>query len=114
MLMCTAFSVFIHIDTVAIHFIKLYQLKLLFSLLLVTVQCIRDGQFVVVVARDTTVPQLNLNSVHLLGNESSCSPVGITAAFIIFQFPVTACGTKMIVSMLMLTSRYRRCSGKQK
>ncbi|XP_062858593.1 zona pellucida sperm-binding protein 4-like [Trichomycterus rosablanca] len=61
----------------------------------VTVQCIRDGQFVVVVARDTTVPQLSLDSVHLLGNEASCSPVGITAAFTIYQFPVTACGTKI-------------------
>ncbi|XP_035380288.1 zona pellucida sperm-binding protein 4-like [Electrophorus electricus] len=64
----------------------------------VTVQCIRDGQFVVVVARATTLPQLSLDSVYLLGrNEASCSPVETTAAFIIYQFPVTACGTRMTV-----------------
>ncbi|KAI4885417.1 hypothetical protein NFI96_018050, partial [Prochilodus magdalenae] len=62
----------------------------------VTVQCIRDGQFVVVVARDATLPKLSLDSVHLLsGNESFCSPVGTTVAFTIYQFPVTACGTRV-------------------
>ncbi|XP_076872866.1 zona pellucida sperm-binding protein 4-like [Brachyhypopomus gauderio] len=64
----------------------------------VTVQCIRDGQFVVVVARATTLPQLSLDSVYLLGHdEASCRPVEATAAFIIYQFPVTACGTRMTV-----------------
>ncbi|NCF09026.1 hypothetical protein DK872_27745, partial [Kosakonia sp. MH5] len=33
----------------------------------VTVQCIRDGQFVVVVSRDVTLPRLSLDSVQLLG-----------------------------------------------
>ncbi|XP_017538858.1 zona pellucida sperm-binding protein 4-like [Pygocentrus nattereri] len=62
----------------------------------VTVQCIRDGQFVVVVAKDATLPKLSLDSVHLLsGNESFCSPIETTSAFIIYQFPVTACGTKV-------------------
>ncbi|XP_067313978.1 zona pellucida sperm-binding protein 4-like isoform X18 [Pseudorasbora parva] len=63
----------------------------------VTVQCVRDGQFVVVVARDVTLPRLSLDSVHLLGgNDPSCSPVGSTPSFAIYQFPVTACGTSMI------------------
>ncbi|XP_016116977.1 zona pellucida sperm-binding protein 4-like [Sinocyclocheilus grahami] len=63
----------------------------------VTVQCIRDGQFVVVVARDVTLPRLSLDSVHLLGgNDPPCSPVGSTPSFAVYQFPVTACGTKMI------------------
>ncbi|XP_067282886.1 zona pellucida sperm-binding protein 4-like isoform X1 [Pseudorasbora parva] len=63
----------------------------------VTVQCIRDGQFVVVVARDVTLPRLSLNSVHLLGgSDPACSPVGSTPSFAIYQFPVTACGTSMI------------------
>ncbi|XP_064184948.1 zona pellucida sperm-binding protein 4-like [Anguilla rostrata] len=62
----------------------------------VTVQCTRDGQFVVVVARDVTVPHLALSSVSLLGGrDSPCSPVSTTAAFAIFQFPVTACGTRL-------------------
>ncbi|XP_056121131.1 zona pellucida sperm-binding protein 4-like [Rhinichthys klamathensis goyatoka] len=63
----------------------------------VTVQCIRDGQFVVVVARDVTLPRLSLDSVRLLGgNDPPCSPVGSTPFFTIYQFPVTACGTSMI------------------
>ncbi|ROL29796.1 Zona pellucida sperm-binding protein 4 [Anabarilius grahami] len=63
----------------------------------VTVQCIRDGQFVVVVARDVTLPRLSLDSVRLLGgNDLPCSPVGSTPSFAIYQFPVTACGTSMM------------------
>ncbi|XP_056613570.1 zona pellucida sperm-binding protein 4-like [Triplophysa dalaica] len=62
----------------------------------VTVQCIRDGQFVLVVARDVTLPRLSLDTVRLLGgNEASCGPVGSTPSFAIYQFPVTACGTSM-------------------
>ncbi|KAG1941775.1 zona pellucida sperm-binding protein 2 isoform 1 preproprotein [Pimephales promelas] len=59
--------------------------------------CIRDGQFVVVVARDVTLPRLSLDSVRLLGgNDPACSPVGSTPFFAIYQFPVTACGTSMM------------------
>ncbi|KAE8290910.1 Zona pellucida sperm-binding protein 4 Zona pellucida glycoprotein 4 [Larimichthys crocea] len=60
----------------------------------VTVQCTRDGQFVVVVARAATVPHIDVDSVSLLEtNDPSCTPVDFTSAFAIFQFPVTACGT---------------------
>ncbi|XP_042164274.1 zona pellucida sperm-binding protein 4-like [Oncorhynchus tshawytscha] len=60
----------------------------------VTVQCTRDAQFVVVVARDSTWPKIDIDSISLLGgNDRPCSPVGITSAFAIYQFPVTACGT---------------------
>ncbi|XP_051510309.1 zona pellucida sperm-binding protein 4-like [Myxocyprinus asiaticus] len=63
----------------------------------VTVQCIRDGQFVVVVARDVTLPSLSLDTVRLLGgNDPPCAPVGSTPTFAIYQFPVTACGTSMM------------------
>ncbi|XP_078120438.1 zona pellucida sperm-binding protein 4-like [Sander vitreus] len=62
----------------------------------VTVQCTRDGQFVVVVARDATLPHIDVESVSLLEtNDPSCTPVGVTSAFAIFQFPVTACGTTL-------------------
>ncbi|XP_056587772.1 zona pellucida sperm-binding protein 4-like [Triplophysa dalaica] len=62
----------------------------------VTVQCIRDGQFVLVVARDVTLPRLSLDTVRLLGgSEASCGPVGSTPSFAIYQFPVTDCGTSM-------------------
>uniref|UniRef100_A0A7N8X9C2 Zona pellucida sperm-binding protein 4 n=1 Tax=Mastacembelus armatus TaxID=205130 RepID=A0A7N8X9C2_9TELE len=60
----------------------------------VTVQCTRDGQFVVIVARHVILPYIDVDSISLLEtNDPSCSPVGITSAFSIFQFPVTACGT---------------------
>ncbi|TRY56105.1 hypothetical protein DNTS_015237 [Danionella cerebrum] len=62
--------------------------------LAVTVQCIRDGQFVVVVGRDVTVPRLSLDSFSFLGGSTApCAPVGSTPSFAIYQFPVTACGT---------------------
>ncbi|XP_026230953.1 zona pellucida sperm-binding protein 4-like [Anabas testudineus] len=60
----------------------------------VTVQCTRDGQFVVVIAREVTLPHTDMNSVSLLeADDPSCSPVDETSAFVIFQFHVTACGT---------------------
>ncbi|CAB1326055.1 unnamed protein product [Coregonus sp. 'balchen'] len=63
----------------------------------VTVQCTRDGQFVVVVARDTTWPNLDLDSINLLGGQDApCKPVGTNTAFAIYQFPVTACGTTLM------------------
>ncbi|KAM6948328.1 zona pellucida sperm-binding protein 4-like [Aplochiton taeniatus] len=62
----------------------------------VTVQCTRDGQVVVVVARDATLPHLDVESVSLLqGVEPSCRPAAATLAFVVFQFPVTACGTTL-------------------
>uniref|UniRef100_A0A673C228 Zona pellucida sperm-binding protein 4 n=1 Tax=Sphaeramia orbicularis TaxID=375764 RepID=A0A673C228_9TELE len=60
----------------------------------VTVQCTKDGQFVVVVSRDTIQPPIDVETIVLLeSNDPSCSPAGVTSAFAIFQFPVTACGT---------------------
>ncbi|KAM9469399.1 zona pellucida sperm-binding protein 4-like [Clarias gariepinus] len=64
----------------------------------VTVQCTLDGQFILVVARDTTLPRISLNSINLLGgNAAPCGPVDSNVAFAIYQFPVTACGTTMRV-----------------
>ncbi|KAI4889816.1 hypothetical protein NFI96_032471 [Prochilodus magdalenae] len=61
----------------------------------VTVQCTIDGQFVLVVARDTTLPRLSLDSISLWGgSDAPCSAVDYTADFAIYQFPVTACGTR--------------------
>ncbi|KAI7813111.1 ZP2 [Triplophysa rosa] len=63
----------------------------------VTVQCIRDGQFMFVVARDVTLPRLSLDTVRLLGgNEAPCGPVGSTPSFAIYQFLDTASGTSMM------------------
>ncbi|KAI5099317.1 zona pellucida glycoprotein 2, like 1 precursor [Silurus meridionalis] len=64
----------------------------------VTVQCTLDGQFVLVVARDTTLPKISLGSISMLGgNTGPCSPVDSNAVFAVYQFPVTACGTIMMV-----------------
>ncbi|KAM3870603.1 uncharacterized protein ACN63O_005731 [Diretmus argenteus] len=62
----------------------------------VTVQCTKDAQFIVVVARDATLPNIDLESVALLGQDQGCTPVGSTSAFAIYQFPVTSCGTVMM------------------
>lgn len=76
-------------------------LHLLFCLV-VTVQCTRDGQFVVVLAREATLPKIELNSVRLLETDDPlCRAVGETSVFVIFQFPVTACGTTREVGELL-------------
>uniref|UniRef100_A0A667XFE6 Zona pellucida sperm-binding protein 4 n=1 Tax=Myripristis murdjan TaxID=586833 RepID=A0A667XFE6_9TELE len=62
----------------------------------VTLQCTKDAQFILVVARDATLPNIDLESVALLGEGQGCTPVGTTSAFAIYQFPVTACGTVMM------------------
>jgi len=63
----------------------------------VTVQCTKDAQFIVVVARDATLPNIDIESVSLLGTGPGCTAVGTNSAFAVYQFPVTACGTIMMV-----------------
>ncbi|KAJ8352704.1 hypothetical protein SKAU_G00241800 [Synaphobranchus kaupii] len=66
----------------------------------VTVHCLRDGQFKVVVSRASTLPLLDLGSVTLLEGPSSgdpCGPFVASPAFEVFQFPVSACGTTVRV-----------------
>nr|BBG55863.1 choriogenin H minor [Rhabdoblennius nitidus] len=83
----------------------------------VTLQCTKDGQFIVVVARDATLPNIDLESISFLESGSGCGPVGITSAFAIYQFSVTECGTTMseepgiIVYQNKLTSSYGVLSG---
>uniref|UniRef100_A0A3B4UYM3 Zona pellucida sperm-binding protein 4 n=1 Tax=Seriola dumerili TaxID=41447 RepID=A0A3B4UYM3_SERDU len=59
----------------------------------VTVQCTKDAQFIVVVARDATLPNIDLESVALLGEGQGCTHVDSNSDFAIYQFPVTACGS---------------------
>ncbi|KAM9854746.1 zona pellucida sperm-binding protein 4-like [Aulostomus maculatus] len=59
----------------------------------VTLQCTKDAQMIVVVARDATLPNIDLETISFLGEDQRCNPVGTTSAFAIYQFPVTACGT---------------------
>ncbi|KAM7396547.1 hypothetical protein PAMP_019580 [Pampus punctatissimus] len=59
----------------------------------VTVQCTKDAQFIVVVARDATLPNIDLGSISLLGEGHDCTHVDSNSHFAIYQFPVTACGS---------------------
>jgi len=65
----------------------------------VTLQCTKDAQMIVVVARDATLPHIDLPSVSFLGDEPMCEAVGVTSAFAIYQFPLTACGTLLMVNV---------------
>nr|AAS55643.1 zona pellucida protein [Liparis atlanticus] len=59
----------------------------------VTVQCTKDGQFIVVVARDATLPNIDLESISLLRSGPGCTHVDSNSGFAIYNFGVTACGT---------------------
>ncbi|CAH2219561.1 Hypothetical predicted protein [Pelobates cultripes] len=60
----------------------------------VTAQCSIDGQMSIAISKDVTLPPLRLDSVHLLsGGGDGCSPVTQNEAFIVFKFPLSACGT---------------------
>uniref|UniRef100_A0A8C4TCW2 ZP domain-containing protein n=1 Tax=Erpetoichthys calabaricus TaxID=27687 RepID=A0A8C4TCW2_ERPCA len=64
----------------------------------VTVQCTLDGQFVVVVSENVTLPPLDLGSIQLDSSSPSCSPVTSLSSFVMYQFPVSACGSTVQVS----------------
>nr|NP_001296926.1 zona pellucida sperm-binding protein 4-like precursor [Fundulus heteroclitus]BAJ07536.1 choriogenin H [Fundulus heteroclitus] len=59
----------------------------------VTVQCTKDGHFIVVVAKDVTLPHIDLETISLLGGGQGCTHVDSNSLFAIYYFPVTACGT---------------------
>lgn len=63
----------------------------------VTLQCTKEGLFIVVVARDATLPNTDLETISFYENGHSCNPVGSTSAFAIY---VTACGTVVKVSVV--------------
>ncbi|KAE8621874.1 hypothetical protein XENTR_v10005009 [Xenopus tropicalis] len=59
----------------------------------VTVQC-TQGQFSVALSKDITLPPLNMDSVYLMkGQGAACKPVVKTNTFILFQFPLSSCGS---------------------
>ncbi|XP_077373079.1 zona pellucida sperm-binding protein 4-like [Festucalex cinctus] len=59
----------------------------------VTVQCTKDAQFILVVARDATLPKIDIDTISLMAEGPSCTQVDSNSAFSIYQFPVTACGS---------------------
>ncbi|XP_023785274.1 zona pellucida sperm-binding protein 4 [Cyanistes caeruleus] len=60
----------------------------------VTAHCTPDGQFSIAVSRDATLPPVALDSVQLAsGHSTGCVPVLTNNAFVVYQFPLSACGT---------------------
>ncbi|NXW18956.1 ZP4 protein, partial [Circaetus pectoralis] len=65
----------------------------------VTAHCTPDGQFSIAVSRDVTLPPIILDSVQLAsGHSTGCVPVVKNNAFVVYQFPLSACGTTFQVT----------------
>ena len=63
-----------------------------------TVQCFRDGYFVLVVSQEMALThRITLANIHLAYAPTSCSPTQHMEAFVVFYFPLTHCGTTMQV-----------------
>ncbi|NXM65548.1 ZP1 protein, partial [Serilophus lunatus] len=62
-----------------------------------TVQCLREGQFILVVPRGMAIQPYNLDSVRLAGSQAGCEPSRVSDTFVMFRFPVTHCGTTLQV-----------------
>ncbi|KAL9847369.1 LOW QUALITY PROTEIN: zona pellucida sperm-binding protein 4-like [Geothlypis trichas] len=59
----------------------------------VTAHCTLDGQLSIAVSRDVTLPPVALESVQLAsGHSTGCVPVLTSNAFVVYQFPLFACG----------------------
>ncbi|KAM9148933.1 zona pellucida sperm-binding protein 1-like [Pangshura tecta] len=63
----------------------------------VTVQCLVDGHFVLVVSRVMSDHPIILDSVRLAYAQTGCDPIRMTEAFVIFHFPLMQCGTRVQV-----------------
>lgn len=57
-----------------------------------TLHCTAEAEIILVVSRDVTLPNIDLQATSLLGAGDSCKPE-ISAAFCVFHFGVTECGT---------------------
>uniref|UniRef100_A0A452R6R5 Zona pellucida glycoprotein 1 n=1 Tax=Ursus americanus TaxID=9643 RepID=A0A452R6R5_URSAM len=64
-----------------------------------TVQCFRNGHFVLVVSRETALAHgITLANIHLAYAPTSCSPTQETRSFVVFRFPFSHCGTTVQVA----------------
>lgn len=71
---------------------------LLYLVVSVTMHCTMDGQFLLVISRDVTIPSINLDSISILeATGGPCTAVDSNDDFALYQFPVTACGARMKV-----------------
>ncbi|ELV10238.1 zona pellucida sperm-binding protein 1 [Tupaia chinensis] len=63
-----------------------------------TVQCFRNGYFILVVSKETALThRITLAHIRLAYTRSGCPPVQKTSAFMVFHFPFTRCGTTVQV-----------------
>lgn len=62
----------------------------------VTLHCTAAAEVILVVARDATVPSINLETTSLLGSGTRCDPI-TAISFVVYYFPLTHCGTVMTV-----------------
>lgn len=62
----------------------------------VTLHCTVAAEMILVVARDATVPSINLATTSLMGSGDRCNPI-IAMSFVVYYFPVGQCGTVMTV-----------------
>uniref|UniRef100_G1T9Y8 Zona pellucida glycoprotein 1 n=1 Tax=Oryctolagus cuniculus TaxID=9986 RepID=G1T9Y8_RABIT len=63
-----------------------------------TVQCFRNGYFILVVAQEMALAhRITLANVHLAYAPTRCPPAQKTSAFVIFHVPLTHCGTTVQV-----------------
>ncbi|XP_028664154.1 zona pellucida sperm-binding protein 4-like [Erpetoichthys calabaricus] len=59
-------------------------------------ECTQDGNMVIVINKDVTKPALLLDSVSLSGGtDPPCNPVIQNPSFLLFKFPLDACGTEL-------------------
>ncbi|KAM9147805.1 zona pellucida sperm-binding protein 1-like [Pangshura tecta] len=59
----------------------------------VTLQCLMDGHFILVVSRDMSDHPIILDNIRLAYAQAGCNPIRMTEAFVLFRFPLTQCGT---------------------
>uniref|UniRef100_A0A8D0HUZ5 ZP domain-containing protein n=1 Tax=Sphenodon punctatus TaxID=8508 RepID=A0A8D0HUZ5_SPHPU len=59
----------------------------------VTVQCRRDGHFILVVSRDMADYPVILDTVRLAYAQERCDPVSMLEVFAVFHFSLPQCGT---------------------
>lgn len=77
---------------------------MIISLSPVTAHCTPGGQFSIAVSRDVTLPPIILDSVRLAsGHSTGCVPVVKNNAFVVYQFPLSACGTTFQVRVAAAT-----------
>ncbi|XP_004770521.3 zona pellucida sperm-binding protein 1 isoform X1 [Mustela putorius furo] len=59
-----------------------------------TVQCFRNGHFVLVVSQETALAHgITLANLHMAYAPTGCSPTQETGSFVVFRFPLSHCGT---------------------